>query len=84
MEGCDEIIGGRCVDTSYSDNHHKLKVLQLMDGDRKALDMAQEGLQLIEAAILRLLEKNPQGLRNAQIATRSTCVQISAETRRTI
>ena len=30
--------------------------------------MAQEGLQLIEQAIIRLLEANPQGLRNAQIA----------------
>ena len=30
--------------------------------------MAQEGLQLIEQAIIRLLEASPQGLRNAQIA----------------
>ena len=30
--------------------------------------MAQEGLQLIEQAIIGLLEANPQGLRNAQIA----------------
>ena len=30
--------------------------------------MAQQGLQLIEQAIIGLLEANPQGLRNAQIA----------------
>ena len=30
--------------------------------------MAQDGLQLIEQAIIRLLEANSQGLRNAQIA----------------
>ena len=29
--------------------------------------MAQEGLQQIEEAIVRLLEHNPQGLRNAQV-----------------
>ena len=31
-------------------------------------NMAQEGLQLIEEAVLKLLEAHPQGLRNVQIA----------------
>ena len=39
-----------------------------MNSDPTALKMAQEGLQQIEDAMLRLLDRNPQGLRNAQIA----------------
>ncbi len=39
-----------------------------MNTYKDAHTTAQEGLQLIEDAILRLLEANPQGLRNAQIA----------------
>ena len=39
-----------------------------MNTDATAYTMAQEGLQQIEQAMLRLLELNPQGLRNAQIA----------------
>ena len=39
-----------------------------MNSDPTALKTAQEGLQQIENAMLRLLDRNPQGLRNAQIA----------------
>ena len=39
-----------------------------MTANKDPQAMAQEGLQLIEQAIIRLLEANPQGLRNAQIA----------------
>ena len=39
-----------------------------MTANKDPHTMAQEGLQLIEQAILRLLEANPRGLRNAQIA----------------
>ena len=39
-----------------------------MNDDHTATRMAQEGLQQIEEAIVRLLEHNPQGLRNAQVA----------------
>ena len=39
-----------------------------MNTDESAYTMAQAGLRQIEEAIIRLLEANPQGLRNAQIA----------------
>lgn len=39
-----------------------------MTTDKDPHTIAQEGLQLIEEAIIRLLEANPQGLRNAKIA----------------
>ena len=39
-----------------------------MATDRDPRTIAQEGLQLIEQAIIRLLEANPQGLGNVQIA----------------
>ena len=39
-----------------------------MNDDPTALRMAQEGLKQIEEAIVRLLEQNPQGLRNTQVA----------------
>ena len=39
-----------------------------MNGDATAQMLAQEGLRHIESAILMVLESNPQGLRNAQIA----------------
>ena len=39
-----------------------------MNDDPTALKMAQQGLKQIEDAIVRLLEHNPQGLRNAQVA----------------
>ena len=39
-----------------------------MNVDATAYKMAQSGLQQIEEAVLKLLEVNPQGLRNAQIA----------------
>ena len=39
-----------------------------MNADDAVYTMAQEGLRQIEEAIIRLLEINPQGLRNAQIA----------------
>ena len=39
-----------------------------MNHDEAAHAIAQEGLRLIENAILRLLEANPQGLRNFEIA----------------
>ena len=39
-----------------------------MTEDLVAREMAQSGLKLIEDAILSLLEKNPQGLGNAEIA----------------
>ena len=39
-----------------------------MNHDEAAHAVAQEGLRLMENAILRLLEANPQGLRNIQIA----------------
>ena len=39
-----------------------------MSGDPTALRMAQAGLKQIEDAIVRLLDRNPQGLRNAEIA----------------
>ena len=39
-----------------------------MSDDPIALRQAQEGLKQIEDAILKLLDRNPRGLRNAQIA----------------
>lgn len=39
-----------------------------MNDDPTAQRQAQEGLKQIEDAILRLLDRNPRGLRNAQIA----------------
>ncbi len=39
-----------------------------MNGDRTAMRMVQEGLKQIEEAILELLHRNPQGLRNVQVA----------------
>ena len=39
-----------------------------MSTNKDAYAKAQEGLHLIEDSIIRLLESNPQGLRNAQIA----------------
>lgn len=39
-----------------------------MNDDAASRVMAQKELELIEEAILRLLEHNPQGLRNVQIA----------------
>ena len=39
-----------------------------MTEDLVARGMAQGGLRLIEDAILSLLEHNPQGMRNAEIA----------------
>ena len=39
-----------------------------MNTDESAYTMAQAGLRQIEEAIIKLLEANPQGLRNAQIA----------------
>ena len=39
-----------------------------MNTDAVAREIAQEGLRQIEEAMLRLLENNPQGLRNSEIA----------------
>ncbi len=39
-----------------------------MNTNTTAYSMAQMGLRQIEQAIIRLLETNPQGLRNAQVA----------------
>ena len=39
-----------------------------MNEDAAAKELAQEGLLNIEDAIVRLLESNPQGLRNSEIA----------------
>lgn len=39
-----------------------------MSDDTAARVLAQEGLRHIEQAILMLLEANPQGLRNSQVA----------------
>lgn len=38
-----------------------------MNEDAASRAMAQKGLELIEEAIIRLLEHNPQGLRNVEI-----------------
>ena len=38
-----------------------------MNDDAASRAMAQKGLELIEEAIIRLLEHNPQGLRNIEI-----------------
>ncbi len=39
-----------------------------MNDDATALSEAQDGLKKIENAILRLLDQNPGGLRNSEIA----------------
>lgn len=39
-----------------------------MNDDVNARQIAQDGLQRVEEAILKLLDSNPQGLRNTQIA----------------
>ena len=39
-----------------------------MKDDTNAQQIAQDGLQLVEEAILKLLDSNLQGLRNTQIA----------------
>ena len=44
------------------------KVFLSKGRDNTALDTAQEGLRQIEVSILRLLEANPPGLRNVEIA----------------
>lgn len=41
-----------------------------MNGDTAARILAEEGLRHIERAVLMLLEANPQGLGNSQIASR--------------
>ena len=46
-----------------------------MNRDNNTQALAQEGLRQIETAILRLLDANPQGLRNADIA-RNLVVQL--------
>ena len=39
-----------------------------MNDDVNARQIAQDGLQRVEEAILKLLDSNPQGLRNTQVA----------------
>ena len=39
-----------------------------MNNETTAYSMAQAGLRQIEEALVRLLEANPQGLRNVEIA----------------
>ena len=41
---------------------------RLMNIEPGSQALAQEGLRQIETAVLQLLDANPQGLRNAQIA----------------
>ena len=41
---------------------------ELVNEDVAARYIAQKGLQIIEDAIVRLLEQNPRGLRNVDIA----------------
>ena len=41
---------------------------ELVNDDVAARYIAQKGLQIIEDAIVRLLEQNPRGLRNVDIA----------------
>ena len=44
------------------------KTYTIMNADTAVQDGAQAGLQLLQESILRLLEQNPQGLRNVDIA----------------
>ena len=47
---------------------HETKLYKLADFQKAAQGIAQQGLHLIEDAILTLLRSNPQGLRNSEIA----------------
>ena len=44
------------------------KLFYVSDADKTVQSLAEEGLQQIEDAILELLENNPKGLRNVEIA----------------
>ena len=44
------------------------KMFTALNADASPLESAQSGLRQIEDAILRLLDANPQGLRNSEIA----------------
>ena len=47
---------------------HETKLYKLADFQMAAQGIAQQGLHLVEDAILMLLRSNPQGLRNSEIA----------------
>jgi hypothetical protein len=55
----------RIFPISFSGIHSKKAYMNPDQGERQT---AQEGLQRIEDAILRLLHRNPDGLRNSRIA----------------
>jgi DNA-binding IclR family transcriptional regulator len=44
------------------------KLFYVSNADKTVQSLAEEGLQQIEDAILELLENNPKGLRNVEIA----------------
>ena len=44
------------------------KTYSIRNADTAVQDGAQAGLQLLQESVLRLLEQNPQGLRNVEIA----------------
>ena len=44
------------------------KIYTVMNADTVVQEGAQAGLQLLQESVLRLLEQNPQGLRNVEVA----------------
>ena len=59
---------GRLLARGAISRDEQSKLFTSRNGDTTALDTAQAGLRQLEDAILRLLDANPQGLRNVEIA----------------
>ena len=61
------VLGG-LLDAGRVHWNKETKLFTSVRADATPLDSAQDGLHRIEDAVLKLLDANPQGLRNAQIA----------------
>ena len=63
------ILGG-LLDRGVISRDEQTKLFRSRNGDTSNIDLAQSGLQNIETSIIQLLENNPAGLRNVDIADR--------------
>ena len=63
------VLGG-LLDRGAIGRDDQTKLFTSRNGDTSNFDFAQSGLQNIETAILELLDNNPDGLRNVDIANR--------------
>jgi len=59
---------GRLVNQGRISWDSESKLYNSLDADNTIRALAEEGLSRIEEAILELLQRNPQGLRNVQVA----------------